>query len=107
MIDLPIKLIGSNIAVQFEVVEEAKGLIIIPEKARNREAAWAQVIAVGTGRRTKKDVLVPFEVKVGDRVLVAPQHKTLKQSWILADALFGRSDIVIIKEEDIIVVDDE
>jgi len=104
--DFPIRLLGGNIAVQFEPTSEAFGLIVMPERGRDKDPSWAKVIAKGPGIRTKKDVLIPIGVEVGDRVLVAPQHKALKQSWILSEAIIGRTDIVIIEEEDIFVVDD-
>ena len=50
--------------------EQTRGGVIIPDSAREKPQA-AKVIALGTGRKTKDGAVTPFEVKVGDRVLVA------------------------------------
>ena len=51
--------------------EQTRGGVIIPESAREKPQA-ATVIALGSGRKTKDGAVTPFEVKVGDRILVAP-----------------------------------
>ena len=47
-----------------------RGGVIIPDSAREKPQE-AKVIALGSGRKTKDGVVVPFEVRVGDKVLVA------------------------------------
>ena len=52
-------------------IEEAtvsKGGIIIPDSAKERPLTGS-VIAVGAGKRTEDGVLVPLDVKAGDKVL--------------------------------------
>ena len=51
------------------------GLIHLPQKSTlfdGDQKQW-QVLEVGPGRLTKKGVLIPPEVKVGDRVIFNPQ----------------------------------
>lgn len=42
----------------------------IPEKAQDKLPQIATVLAVGTGRVLKNGVVVPLDVKAGDRVLL-------------------------------------
>ena len=106
MNEFPLRLIGDNIAIQYEESIPMSSLLVVPEGAQKRELCWAKVLAVGNGRRSKAGDRIPIGVSVGDRVLAAQQHMALKQAWILAENLFGRTDIVIIEEADIFVVDD-
>src|SRR6187455_2377149 len=50
--------------------EQIRGGAIIPDSAREKSQE-AKVIALGTGRKAKNGDITPFEVKVGDTVLVA------------------------------------
>jgi len=70
---LKIRPVGDRILV--EAVEEKdnkgqKGGIIIPDTAKEKPME-SLVIALGTGKTDDKGKKVPFEVKNGDRVLVA------------------------------------
>jgi chaperonin GroES len=68
---LKIKPVGDRILVQFiEDKEQVRGGIIIPDSAKEKPQE-AKIIALGTGRRTEDGEAIPFEVKVGDRVLVS------------------------------------
>lgn len=107
MSEIPLRLLGDNIAIKYDAPDKISDLIVVPDSVEYREPSWATVIATGPGRVSKKGKLVPVGIKVGERVLVAQQHKSLKQSWILSEHIFGRTDIVIIKEEDIFCVDDD
>jgi chaperonin GroES len=63
--------VGDRILV--EAVEEKKtkkGGIIIPDTAKEKPME-SLVIALGTGKTDDKGQKIPFEVKKGDRVLVA------------------------------------
>jgi chaperonin GroES len=51
-----------------EEVEKTRGGIIIPDSAKERPLE-GNVIAVGNGKRTEEGVLVPLDVKAGDRIL--------------------------------------
>jgi chaperonin GroES len=62
--------IGDRIVVQFrEVQEELRGGLHIPDSAQEKPQE-ATIIALGSGRKTTDGVSQPFEVKVGDTVLV-------------------------------------
>jgi chaperonin GroES len=63
--------IGDRILVQpMEENEQVKGGIIIPDSAKEKPQN-AKVIALGTGKTDKDGKKVPFEVKVGDIVLIS------------------------------------
>lgn len=63
--------IGDRILVQLvEETEQVKGGIIIPDSAKEKPQN-AKVVALGTGKTDKEGKKVPFEVKVGDLVLIS------------------------------------
>jgi chaperonin GroES len=63
--------IGDRILVEaVEEKETKKGGIIIPDTAKEKPME-SLVVALGTGKMDDKGKKVPFEVKTGDRVLVA------------------------------------
>jgi chaperonin GroES len=67
---LRIKPVGDRILLQYaEEKEQVRGGIIVPDSAREKPQE-AKVIALGSGTKTKDGAIIPFEVKVGDRVLV-------------------------------------
>jgi chaperonin GroES len=71
MANLKINPVGDRILIQhLEEKEQSKGGIIIPDSAKEKPQE-AKVIALGRGRKGKDGILLPFEVKVGDTVLVA------------------------------------
>jgi chaperonin GroES len=51
-----------------EEVEKTRGGLFIPDSAKERPLE-GNVIAVGNGKRTEEGVLVPLDVKAGDRIL--------------------------------------
>ena len=60
-----------KVLVKRKVIEEkTAGGIYIPDSAKEKPQE-AKVIALGTGRKDKDGKITPFEVKVGDKVLVA------------------------------------
>lgn len=66
-----IRPVGDRILIRHqEEKEQLRGGIIIPDSAKEKPQE-ATVIALGTGHTAKDGQLTPFEVKVGDRVLVA------------------------------------
>ena len=68
---LNIKPLGDRILVEpAEEKETKKGGIIIPDSAKEKPTEGV-VRALGTGKTDDKGNKVPFEVKVGDRVLVS------------------------------------
>lgn len=71
MAKVNIKPIGDRVLVQHtEEKEQVRGGIIIPDSAKEKPME-AKVIALGTGKRDENGKVIPFEVKVGDRVLIA------------------------------------
>ena len=68
---LKVRPIGDRILVEaVEEKETKKGGIIIPDTAKEKPME-SLVIALGTGKTDDKGQKIPFEVKKGDRVLVA------------------------------------
>lgn len=66
-----IRPVGDRVLIQFpEEKEQTRGGLIIPDSAREKPQE-ATVIALGSGHRDKDGKLTPFEVKVGDTVLVS------------------------------------
>ena len=71
MAKVNIKPIGDRVLVQhIEEKEQVRGGIIIPDSAKEKPQE-AKVIALGTGKRDESGKVIPFEVKVGDRVLIS------------------------------------
>lgn len=54
-----------------EEKEQVRGGIIIPDSAKEKPQE-AKVIALGTGKKDDAGNTAPFEVKVGDMVLLSP-----------------------------------
>ena len=75
---------------RLEEKETVKGGIIIPDTAKEKPQE-GEVVAVGTGRREKGE-LIPLDVKVGDRILFGK---------------YSGSDIKIDDEEYLILKEDE
>ncbi len=66
-----IKPLGDRVLVQpIEEAEQVKGGIIIPDSAKEKPQE-AKVITLGSGKRDDKGKVTPFEVKVGDRVIIS------------------------------------
>ena len=63
--------IGDHILIQHrdDKTEQVKGGVIIPDSAKEKPQE-ATVVALGRGRKEKDGRFTPFEVKVGDVVLV-------------------------------------
>lgn len=72
MAKVSIKPIGDRVLVQhLEEKEQVRGGIIIPDSAKEKPQE-AKVIALGTGKKDDAGNTAPFEVKVGDMVLLSP-----------------------------------
>lgn len=63
-----IKPLQDRVIVLVDEAEEKQGGIIIPDIAK-APPQYGTVIAAGDGKITDKGVLLPFGVKVGDRIL--------------------------------------
>lgn len=71
MAKVKIKPIGDRVLVKhIEEKEQVRGGIIIPDSAKEKPQE-AEVIAIGTGKKDEAGKPVPFEVKVGDKVLIS------------------------------------
>jgi chaperonin GroES len=71
MAKVKIKPIGDRVLVKLlEEKEQVRGGIIIPDSAKEKPQE-AEVIALGTGKKDEDGKVQPFEVKVGDRVLIS------------------------------------
>lgn len=66
-----IKPLGDRVLVEpLEEKEQIKGGIYIPDSAKEKPQE-AKVVALGTGKLDEKGNKVPFDVKVGDVVIVS------------------------------------
>lgn len=69
--------------------------IVIPDAAAEKPQQ-GEVLAVGTGRVTDQGVVVPLEVKIGDRVLFG---KYAGQS-----VKINNQDLLVLKEDDVMAI---
>ena len=91
-----IKPLGGRILLKrVEEKEQIKGGIIIPDSAKEKPQE-AEVIAVGTGKKTDDGKVIPFEVKAGDRVLISKYGGT--------EVKLGDETFIIVNEDDILGV---
>ncbi|MCP5518377.1 MAG: co-chaperone GroES [Verrucomicrobiales bacterium] len=68
---LKVKPLGDRVLVEpVEEKEVKKGGIIIPDTAKEKPTEGV-VRALGTGKKDDDGKAIPFEVKVGDRVLIS------------------------------------
>ena len=68
---LKVKPLGDRVLVEAAEEEEVKkGGIIIPDTAKEKPSE-SVVVALGTGRKDEDGKALPFEVKVGDKVLTS------------------------------------
>ena len=94
MAKVNIKPIGDRVLVQhIEEKEQVRGGIIIPDSAKEKPQE-AKVIALGTGKKDENGKVTPFEVKVGDKVLISKYGGT--------EVKVGGDDLLIINETDIL-----
>ena len=91
-----VKPLGDRVLVQPKKdAETSKGGIIIPDTAKEKPQE-GKVIAVGTGKRDDSGKLIPFNVKVGDTVLMPKYGGT--------EIKLNDVDYTIVREEDILGV---
>ncbi len=77
---------------RIEEKESVRGGIIIPDTAKEKPQE-GEVIAVGSGRREKGEI-IPLDVKAGDRILFGKYSGT--------DITIQEQEYLILKEEDIL-----
>lgn len=91
-----IKPIGDRVLVKHaEEKEQTRGGIIIPDAAKEKPQE-AEVIALGTGKKGDDGKVQPFEVKVGDRVLISKYGGT--------EVKLDEQKFLLIREDDILGV---
>ncbi len=76
--------------------EKTKSGILLPETADKEKSEQGKVIAVGPGKRTSADKMIPMNVKVGQKVLFTKYGP----SEIKVDG----KEYLIAKQEDILAV---
>lgn len=96
MAKVKIQPLGDRVLVkQIEEKEQIRGGIIIPDAAKEKSQE-AEVVAVGSGRLASDGKRVPFEVKVGDKVLVSKYGGT--------EVFFAQEDELFVAEGDIVAI---
>jgi chaperonin GroES len=94
MANVNIKPIGDRVLVEhLEEKEQVRGGIIIPDSAKEKPQE-AKVIAIGTGKKDEDGKVLPFEVKVGDRVLISKYGGT--------EVKIEEKKYTIVREDDIL-----
>jgi len=86
--------LGDRVLVRrLEVSEEVRGGIIIPDTAKEKPME-AEVVAIGEGKRLEDGSRAPFEVSVGDTVLIGKYAGT--------EIKFDGEEYQILKEDEIL-----
>ncbi len=95
---MKVKPIGDRVLVKPAKEEETKkGGIIIPDTAKEKPQE-GKIVAIGTGKIDEKGKKIPFEVKVGDRVLVSKYGGT--------EVKIDGEEYQILREDDILGIVD-
>jgi len=76
-----------------EQEEKTTGGIIIPDTAQEKPSE-GEIIAAGSGARRDDGVIVPLDVKAGDRVLFG--------KWSGTEVKVDGEDLLIMKESDLL-----
>jgi chaperonin GroES len=88
--------LGDRILVKrLEARDVVKGGIIIPDSAKEKPQEGV-VVALGEGRRIKSGKVLPFDVKVGDRVLI--------EKYTGSEIKIEGEEYTIIKEDGVLAV---
>ena len=96
MAKINIQPLGDRVLVkQVEEKEQIKGGIIIPDAAKEKSQE-AEVVALGTGKTDENGNKSAFEVKVGDKVLIAKYGGT--------EVKIGDEEYKIVIQDDILAI---
>ena len=88
--------LGDRILVKrLEAEDVVRGGIIIPDSAKEKPQDGI-VVALGEGRKTKSGKVLPFEVKVGDRVMI--------EKYTGSEITLEGDEYTIIKEDGVLAV---
>jgi len=86
--------LGDRLLVKLiEESEQVKGGIIIPDSAKEKPQE-AEVVALGTGRKDEGGKAMPFEVKVGDTVLISKYGGT--------EVKVAEDKFLLLREDDVL-----
>jgi len=80
---------------RIDEIAKTTGGIIIPDTAREKPSE-GEVVAVGPGKRNERGVLVPPDLKTGDRILFG--------KWSGTEVKIDGDDLLIMKESDVLGV---
>lgn len=75
---------------------KSKGGVYLPDTAQKDRPTEGQVVAIGTGRLSEKGDKLPFEVKVGDKVIYG--------EYSGSEVKIEGQKYVILKEDDILAI---
>ena len=88
--------LGDRVLVKaVEETEQVKGGIYIPDSAKEKPQE-AEVVALGTGGKSEKGEALPFNVKVGDKVIVSKYGGT--------EVKFDDQVFTLLREDDILAI---
>ncbi|MCC5831714.1 MAG: co-chaperone GroES [Chlamydiales bacterium] len=91
-----LKPLGNRVLVKrLEAEDKVKGGIILPDTAKKKQET-AEVVAIGTGKKDKSGNLIPFPVKVGDKILMEKYSGT--------EVTLDGDEYVILRADDIIAI---
>ena len=95
---LNIRPLGDRILVEaIKAKEEKKGGIVIPDIAKEKPME-CRVVALGTGKTDDNGKKLPFEMKKGDRLLVAKYGGTEVNLEGKAYKIFNSEDVLAVVE---------
>ncbi len=86
---------GRLLAKRIEEQEQVKGGIILPDSAKEKPQE-AEVIALGTGELDENGKRRPFEVKVGNRILISKYGGT--------EINLNGEKLVLLPESDVLAI---
>lgn len=96
VVQTKLKPLGNRVlAKRLEAEEKMKGGIILPDTAKKKQET-ATVIAIGTGKKDKSGNLIPFPVKVGDKILM--------DKYSGSEVTLDGEEFMILMADDIIAV---
>jgi chaperonin GroES len=80
---------------RIDVADKSAGGIIIPDTAKEKPQK-GEIVAAGTGIKAENGVLMPLDLKAGDRVLFG--------KWSGSEVKLNGEDLLIMKESDVLGV---
>lgn len=94
--DLGVRPLNDKILLKrLEAEEKTKGGIVLPDTAKEKPKQ-GEIIALGDGKRNDKGERIPFQVKVGDRVIFT--------SYAGTDIKISGDEYLVMTEDDILAV---